>query len=283
MKQTVVVFWGKTKNYITLYLYGIEHCLCFVNQNLKLYIYIYIYIYFFSCIYFSALRTLCSHTISRFPISTRIDIIVYQHGDIYLVYIYGCILVKWCSHYAYIYYIYLSLYIFIYNIAFVNSECWLAKSHVDITQCQHRKFHSIYFFVLFYKKKSNIFGIGKTWNCGNFMEIEKTWNCVKTLHPPDVVFPHNFLFSQFFDIIVCINTENVLYLLNIYNIYIHNTHFTTLKSSISHKQILTIHSSRKYPFAPSVKYIYLIVTLPHFQFNISTVSFSLLHGSAKKS
>jgi hypothetical protein len=34
MKQTVVVFWGKTKNYVTLYLYGIEHCLCFVNQNL---------------------------------------------------------------------------------------------------------------------------------------------------------------------------------------------------------------------------------------------------------
>jgi hypothetical protein len=38
------LFWGKTKNYITLYLYGIEHCLCFVNQKLKLYIYIYIYI-----------------------------------------------------------------------------------------------------------------------------------------------------------------------------------------------------------------------------------------------
>jgi hypothetical protein len=36
------VFWGKTKNYITLYLYGIEHCLCFINQKLKLYIYIYI-------------------------------------------------------------------------------------------------------------------------------------------------------------------------------------------------------------------------------------------------
>jgi hypothetical protein len=35
MKQTVVIFWGKTKNYITLYLYGIEHCLCFVNQKLK--------------------------------------------------------------------------------------------------------------------------------------------------------------------------------------------------------------------------------------------------------
>jgi hypothetical protein len=25
--NTVVVFWGKTKNYITLYLYGIEHCM----------------------------------------------------------------------------------------------------------------------------------------------------------------------------------------------------------------------------------------------------------------
>jgi hypothetical protein len=45
MKQTVVVFWGKTKNYITLYLYGIEHCLCFVNQKLKLYIYIYLELY----------------------------------------------------------------------------------------------------------------------------------------------------------------------------------------------------------------------------------------------
>jgi hypothetical protein len=28
----------------------------------------------------------------------------------------------------------------IYNIAFVNSECWLAKSRVDITLCQHGKF-----------------------------------------------------------------------------------------------------------------------------------------------
>jgi hypothetical protein len=45
MKQTVVVFWGKTKNYITLYLYSIEHCLCFVNQKIKLYI----YIWFLNC------------------------------------------------------------------------------------------------------------------------------------------------------------------------------------------------------------------------------------------
>jgi hypothetical protein len=28
----------------------------------------------------------------------------------------------------------------LYNIAFVNSERWLAKSRVDITQCQHGKF-----------------------------------------------------------------------------------------------------------------------------------------------
>ena len=33
---------------VLIYLYGIEHCLCFVNQNLKLYIYIYIYIYIYS-------------------------------------------------------------------------------------------------------------------------------------------------------------------------------------------------------------------------------------------
>ena len=42
----------------------------------------------------------------------------------------------------------------IYNIAFVNSEPRLAKSRVDITQCQHGnvgKFLSLCFFVLYYK------------------------------------------------------------------------------------------------------------------------------------
>ena len=41
-----------------------------------------------------------------------------------------------------------------HNIAFVNSERWLAKSRVAITQCQHGnfgKFLSLYFFVLYYK------------------------------------------------------------------------------------------------------------------------------------
>jgi hypothetical protein len=39
-------------------------------------------------------------------------------------------------------------------LAFVNSERWLAKSRVDITQCQYGnvgKFLSLYFFVLYYK------------------------------------------------------------------------------------------------------------------------------------
>ena len=43
----------------------------------------------------------------------------------------------------------------IYNIAFVNSERWLAKSRVDITLCQHGKFPATFllkFFVLYYKR-----------------------------------------------------------------------------------------------------------------------------------
>ena len=47
--------------------------------------------------------------------------------------------------------------IILYNIAFVNSErwSWLAKSHVDITLCQHGKFPATFllkFFVLYYKR-----------------------------------------------------------------------------------------------------------------------------------
>ena len=42
-----------------------------------------------------------------------------------------------------------------YDIAFVNSEPWLAKSRVDITLCQHGKFAAtllLKFFVLYYKR-----------------------------------------------------------------------------------------------------------------------------------
>ena len=48
----------------------------------------------------------------------------------------------------------------IYNIAFANSERRLAKSRVDITQCQHGnigKFLSLCFFVLYYKKNLKSF------------------------------------------------------------------------------------------------------------------------------
>ena len=47
-----------------------------------------------------------------------------------------------------------------YNIAFVNSERWLAKSRVDITLCQHRKFPAtllLKFFVLYYKRNIKLF------------------------------------------------------------------------------------------------------------------------------
>jgi hypothetical protein len=50
--------------------------------------------------------------------------------------------------------------IWYYNIAFVNSERWLAKSRVDIIQCQHGnvgKFLSLCFFVLYYKTNINHF------------------------------------------------------------------------------------------------------------------------------
>ena len=54
------------------------------------------------------------------------------------------------------------------------------------------------------------------------VKIGKTRNCVKTLRPSGVVFPHNFSFFQFPLVLIYlyINTENVLYFLNITNICI---------------------------------------------------------------
>ena len=43
----------------------------------------------------------------------------------------------------------------LYNVAFVNSERQLAKSHVDIALCQHGKFPApllLKFFALYYKR-----------------------------------------------------------------------------------------------------------------------------------
>jgi hypothetical protein len=66
----------------------------------------------------------------------------------------------------------------------------------------HRKFLSLCFIVLYYKKYIKRIGV-LIYSC----EIVKTRNCVKTLRPPSVLFPHNFSFPQ--------NLENGLYLLNI--------------------------------------------------------------------
>ena len=84
----------------------------------------------------------------------------------------------------------------------------MAKSRIDITQCQHRnvgKFLSLYFFVLYYK--TNIKHFFPYWYIviSTLVEIGKTRNCVQFL-----VFP----MSTCVDITVqYINTENVLYLL----------------------------------------------------------------------
>jgi hypothetical protein len=68
-----------------------------------------------------------------------------------------------------------------YNIACVNSERWLAKSRVDITQCQHGnvgKFLSLCFFVLYYKTNiKHFFSIDiqlyqHSWKLG---ELEIVW------------------------------------------------------------------------------------------------------------
>jgi hypothetical protein len=61
MEQTVVVFLGKTKNYITLYLHGIEHCLCFVNQKLKLYLHPVIGCALLSTLFISFLLQTCGN------------------------------------------------------------------------------------------------------------------------------------------------------------------------------------------------------------------------------
>jgi hypothetical protein len=61
----------------------------------------------------------------------------------------------------------------------INSECCLANSHVDITQCQHGTFLSLYFFVLYYKNNKIFFHIDIV--ISTLVEIGKTRNCAKTL------------------------------------------------------------------------------------------------------
>ena len=89
--------------------------------------------------------------------------------------------------------------IYNYNIAFVNSERWLAKSRVDITLCQHGKFPAtllLKFFVLYYKRNIKHFPCWYT-VMSTRVKIGKTRNCVETRRPQGGVFSHNFEFFQF--------------------------------------------------------------------------------------
>jgi hypothetical protein len=100
----------------------------------------------------------------------------------------------------------------IYNIAFVNSERWLAMSRDHITQCGHGKIISLYS-SCYIIKKIKLFPYWYT-VIPTLVdhEIWKTRNYVKTLRPAGVLFPRNFSFSQFSLVLkLYVNTENVLY------------------------------------------------------------------------
>ena len=89
--------------------------------------------------------------------------------------------------------------IVIYNIAFVNSERWLAKSRVDITLCQHEKFPAILllkFFVLYYKRNIKHFFridiysyINTRENWKNSKLCENTPPCGRRVSTQFLVFP----------------------------------------------------------------------------------------------
>ena len=106
-------------------------------------------------------------------------------------------------------------------IAFVNFERWLAKSRVGITQCQHGKFLSLYFFVLYLKKSTKHFPYWYT-IISTLVEIGKTRNCAKTFRTHGVVFPLNFSFSQFPRMLIY-NRISTLKMFYIYWKYKHRT------------------------------------------------------------
>ena len=72
-----------------------------------------------------------------------------------------------------------------YNIAFVNSERWLAKSRVDITLCQYGKFSAtllLKFFVLYYKRNIKHFfriDIQLYQHSSKLEKLEIVWKPVK--------------------------------------------------------------------------------------------------------
>ena len=87
-----------------------------------------------------------------------------------------------------------------YNIAFVNSERWLAKSRVDIALCQHGKFLAtllLKFFVLYYKRNIKHFFrididysyINTRENWKNSKLCENTPPCGRRVSTQFLVFP----------------------------------------------------------------------------------------------
>ena len=85
-----------------------------------------------------------------------------------------------------------------YNIAFVNSERWLAKSRVDLTLCQHGKFSAtllLKFFVLCYKRNiKHFFRIDiqlyqHSWKLENSKLCENTPPCGRRVSTQFLVFP----------------------------------------------------------------------------------------------
>ena len=106
--------------------------------------------------------------------------------------------------------------IYVYNIAFVNSERWLARSRVDITLCQHGKFPAtllLKFFVLYYKR-----------NIKHFFRIDiqlyqRSWKLEKL----EIVWKHSALRASCFHTISrfsnlhscwynCISTRKMFYI-----------------------------------------------------------------------
>ena len=110
----------------------------------------------------------------------------------------------------------------IYNVAFANSERWLAKSRVDITRRRaltqlNVNTENLRFFVLYYLSIKH-FRVDIQLYRSTRVEIEKKTKklckkrCPKYLKRSlGVVFPHNFSFFKF----PFVSMENVVYLLSI--------------------------------------------------------------------
>ena len=94
------------------------------------------------------------------------------------------------------------------DIAFANSECWLAKSCVDTTLCQHGKFSAtllLKFFVLYCKRNTKHFFLTDIQLYQHSWKLEKNRNCVKSL-------PHgHHVSTQFLVFPICTHVDITVY------------------------------------------------------------------------